>query len=96
MRTMTLRRRSVMIFLASVALLCVLVLAACGGRGGQNTPVGNTGNSTTSTTTQSNGGSNANTNDLSSADQQIQSAVTGMDNASNDASANPTDTTSVP
>lgn len=68
--------------LAILVLVLALALGACGGRvrGGNNGVASNT------TSQQStNPGSNASGSDLSSDDQQIQSAIQSMDSAANDA-----------
>src|SRR5579872_5054642 len=77
-------RRPGLWMLAILVLVLALALGACGGRvrGG-----GNNGAAAGNTTSQQypNSGSNASGSDLSSDDQQIQSALQSMDSAANDA-----------
>jgi len=78
-------RRPGLWMLAILVLVLALALGACGGRvrGGGNNNGAAAGNTTSQQYT--NPGSNAGGSDLSSDDQQIQSALQSMDSAANDA-----------
>jgi hypothetical protein len=80
------RRRGVLM-VAILALVLVLALSACGGRAapnvtGSGAAGGNTSGQTTGGQSQSSGGNPA-AQDLQSGDQQVQDAVSAMDNAQN-------------
>lgn len=73
-------RRLGLWMLAVVVLVLALALAACGGRGGALQGSSAANNVTTQQSTGSGGAS-----DIQGADQQIQSALQGLDSAQSDA-----------